>query len=514
MAILSGYGQAQAADQAEQDKNAATRRKGFADLFGKLAFDDRLPDEAKQDMFQRQMTLLQGKEPKGIYDVPAHYMHHVSQPGPTQVAPEQPLGPSAPSLPELQYPGQAPSAPPNLPSIQAGGLPYDVQVPFMKTQEQRQAESDAASEKEFQSQKRLKEMEGGITTEGKIKEERVKGEEARKTEGAKPVKPPTVPGELGAALDAQRIIDEETAKPNTHTPGELAIAHQTVDAYKKPKPAVAKTRLEMEKDLEDPNIPAAEKEVTRKTLARDEEFEHRKAGWSGEATEPDAHAIADGVRAGLIPPDLSTVGAMGKIKGQVTADLARSDYNQAQATTEWKAVQRWMASANSSQQLRLRQNMAKIVPHTKVIENLYGQLEKEKLPGGFKLWNRAALAAAANISGKTGALATNIQGQINDLAAELGSIYMGGNTPVEKALEMAASNLHSEWNPETFHMAMDLIRKNVVMRDNAVKYTGPAGFSGTSQYIPGGIAQPQLPQGGGQTPAGNRPPLSSYETNR
>jgi hypothetical protein len=195
----------------------------------------------------------------------------------------------------------------------------------------------------------------------------------------------------------------------------------------------------------------------------------------------DAKAIADEIAAGRQPP---TTKGLYRLGGPVRANLAKMQFNLAGAEVDWNAVQKHMAAINNSQQLRMRQAVEKIEPHVNLIEGLYSKLEKTGLPTGFSAWNKLALATASRLPGETGSLARNIEAQINDLSAELGTIYMGGNTPTDHALKQALTNLSGTWNPQTFHEAVRLIKENVDMRRQSIRFTGPAGVPKDSPYIP------------------------------
>jgi hypothetical protein len=230
-----------------------------------------------------------------------------------------------------------------------------------------------------------------------------------------------------------------------------------------------------------------------KNRAQFKEWESAHAStYMGSGDDP--KAIAQAIQRGEQPP---TMTGLYRMAGPVRAELARNGYDMVKGQNEWNGVQKWISSANSTQQLRLRQAVEKIPPHVEMIEGMYSKLEKIGLPTGFKFWNKAALAAARNLPGETGALATNLEGQINDLSAELGNVYMGGNTPTDEALKLAKSNLSSDWNPQTFHKAIDLIKQNVIMRRNAIRFTGPGGVPTDSPYMPDALS----------TGAANKDPL-------
>jgi hypothetical protein len=213
---------------------------------------------------------------------------------------------------------------------------------------------------------------------------------------------------------------------------------------------------------------------------------------TGYSSSPDdIKEAAVGIIEGRLNPDLTKYSF--RDRTAIAAELQRAGYNQIQAQQEQYAVTRYLASANGTQQLRLRQGVEKINPHLDIIEDLYAQLQKEGIPTDFKAWNNLLLKAKENLGGRAGALAQALETQVNDLAPELATIYMGGNSPTDKALTLAQTNLAAKWNPQTFKLALEMLRKNVTLRRNAIRFTGPAGIQQDSPYMPPGL-QEQAPQ--------------------
>jgi len=320
--------------------------------------------------------------------------------------------------------------------------------------------------------------------------------------GAIPNRPVTFPApptmmQMQLAKQAQQRQDLDLAVQRA---GKIAEAEAP---YKRPLPVAGRDIplpeevASQRRELNAPQPPAL--------LPPEQEAQRLKIAAAGRSnlystTPQDLDDTSQGIIEGKLTPDLGKYSF--RDRTALAGRLQRSGFNQTKMLTEWGAVQKYMTSANSATQLRLRQAVEKIGPHTDLIEGLYSQLEKKRLPTGFKIWNSAALAAARNLPGETGALATNLEGQINDLAAELGNVYMGGNTPTDQAMKQARTNLSTEWNPETFHMAVQLIKKNVVLRRNAIRFTGPAGIPTDSPYMPSDlfVAPEPTPTGPSENP--------------
>lgn len=181
----------------------------------------------------------------------------------------------------------------------------------------------------------------------------------------------------------------------------------------------------------------------------------------------------------------------------IAARLSRAGYDQAAATRDWKAINKHLATLNGAQQERLRQAITFTYDSLDIIEDLYKQWQATGLPTGYKTYNRAALSAAKNLPGNAGAVASNLQAQINDLTAELGTVYKGGNASTDESLRLAAENLKAEWNQLTFEKALAQIRKNLQIRKNSIMTSSAAGVSPESPYQPTAGGGSSVPQVGG-----------------
>lgn len=197
------------------------------------------------------------------------------------------------------------------------------------------------------------------------------------------------------------------------------------------------------------------------------------------ANEQDAKDIAQGIIDGLQPPDLRGLYSRGI---GVRAELQRKGYDLTTAQRDWTAVQRHMATLNGTQQERLRQAIAFTSESLGQIEQLYEEWQKVAPTAGLKVFNKAALAAAKQLPGKPGEVATNLEAQINDLTSELGTVYKGGNASTDESLRLAAGNLSADWNEQTFKRAIGQIRTNLAIRRNSILTSEPAGLSPNSPY--------------------------------
>src|SRR5439155_10130831 len=143
-----------------------------------------------------------------------------------------------------------------------------------------------------------------------------------------------------------------------------------------------------------------------------------------------------------------------------------------------------MASLNGPQQLRLRQSVSSAGELLDKVDGLYAEWKQLAPVSGYKIANHAALIGMKNLPGRAGAVANALDTQIAELTADLGNIYMGGNSPTDQALKLGAKALSSDWGPDSFEEGLKQARLNVKIRDNSITHAQPAGVSANSPYLP------------------------------
>jgi hypothetical protein len=113
--------------------------------------------------------------------------------------------------------------------------------------------------------------------------------------------------------------------------------------------------------------------------------------------------------------------------------------------------------------LRLNQAVNALPDLLDSVDTLAGQW---KANAHLPILNRASLAAAkAGAYGKDAAsLANQLETQIADVVGDLGTVYMGGNSPTDQALKLAGTALKSEWDQKVLHDMVGLAKKNVTIR--------------------------------------------------
>jgi hypothetical protein len=216
----------------------------------------------------------------------------------------------------------------------------------------------------------------------------------------------------------------------------------------------------------------------------------------------DAKGIAGAIIKGEQPPSME-----GLSRGQggiVKSELAKKGYNQALAEQDWKATTRHFATLNGTQQTRLRQAAMTARESLDIIDNL-----SDKWNGGkFPILNKVNIILAKNgaLGQEAQNIATQLDAQITDIVSEMSNVYMGGNSPTDQALQLAAKNLSSDWSRGQLKAGTDLARKNLTIRLNSIQNTSVIGATDKNQY--GG--------GGGQKAAGagafpGAPPVGTVE---
>jgi hypothetical protein len=208
----------------------------------------------------------------------------------------------------------------------------------------------------------------------------------------------------------------------------------------------------------------------------------------GTGTDTDAKAIAAAIVSGDQPPTLQ---GLYRYAAPVRAELSRQGYNLGNAQLDWSAAQQHFKTLNGAQQTRLRQAVDTATHSLDVIDTLAGQWHG----GRFPILNRANLALAKNgaYGADVASTARQLDAQIADVTAELANAYMGGNSPTDHALQLAAKNLSSDWSEKTLKDMTALARTNLTIRQNAIRNVGAIGASDVNPYVP--TATPPVPGG-------------------
>lgn len=295
-----------------------------------------------------------------------------------------------------------------------------------------------------------------------------------------------VPGQRqGLALSRQRLAsgeadaaDEAAKREAGQSPGAVALKQSLAKQFGLDATGVPSQALDSLLPLAEKAYSVKEQGASRRdaAAARQQPVKDRAAEMGSEA-DGIAQAIVDGQQ----PPDLK---GLYKFSAPVRSALAKKGYDLTTAQQDWQAVQRHVATLNGSQQERARQAVENSTGQLSNVEDLYNQWQKVGPASGFRVLNRAALAGAKQLGGEAGAVATNLEGQIQLLASEVGNALMGGNSPTDHALKMAQTMLSGDWNEETFKKAITTLRKDLTIRKNSMLHSAPAGLSAGSRFNP------------------------------
>ena len=189
-------------------------------------------------------------------------------------------------------------------------------------------------------------------------------------------------------------------------------------------------------------------------------------------------SIGDAIIEGKQPPKIGR--ELGKMAGPLRAYLAENGFNQSEAMLDYNATKKHINTLNSVGQLRLAQ-ATNFANHSL---DLVVDLAEEWKGGNFAILNKANLAAArSGVYGEEAAsLATRLSSQISDLQSELAVVYKGGNSPTDAGLEQASEQLKAEWGEKVLKDNVELIRKNLTIRQRSMKAIGVAGASDANPY--------------------------------
>lgn len=195
-----------------------------------------------------------------------------------------------------------------------------------------------------------------------------------------------------------------------------------------------------------------------------------------------AALTGQGIIDGTTPPN---IGSSNSGQGyQTKAYLEANGYDLAKATLDWQAMTKYVATLNSSQQIRLRQAAIAVPDMLTNVKSLYNDLQSKLSLAGETDINSAILTAAQKgIYGPDAqAAAVQLNQQITDITSDLGTIYKGGNSATDQALQTGAEQLQGNWDPSTFDAAVDNINKNIGYRINAINNAGVGGTGTDNQY--------------------------------
>jgi len=204
------------------------------------------------------------------------------------------------------------------------------------------------------------------------------------------------------------------------------------------------------------------------------------SGGTGGYSQDDVKLTVQGMKNGSLPPLLP--GRASPSYNAIMAEAQRQGFDLSRAATDWVATQTHVKTLNNAQQTRLNQSINALPDILDTVQAL-----ADKWNGGqYPLLNRANLAAAKNgvYGPEVASVATQLEAQIADAAADLGNVYMGGNSPTDYALRLAQTSLSGSWDRKVLTDMVKLAKQNVQVRRNSINNTGVQGASADNLYAP------------------------------
>jgi len=203
----------------------------------------------------------------------------------------------------------------------------------------------------------------------------------------------------------------------------------------------------------------------------------------------DVKAIVRGMKAGTLPPQLPGRASPGYL--MLMAETEREGFDLATAATDWIATTTHLRSINSTKQLALRQGIETLPPMLDIVEDLARQWAAGDYPVLNKV--RLELAKGGADGPEAAVIANDLEAMIADITADLGNVYMGGNSPTDHALRLAAKSLNAEWSEEVLLSMVALARRNIQIRKNSIRNVGAAGvqsdfYGFNTRDVPPGVS--------------------------
>ncbi len=194
----------------------------------------------------------------------------------------------------------------------------------------------------------------------------------------------------------------------------------------------------------------------------------------------DVKEMVSGMIDGTTPPILP--GRATKEFTQISAEAHRRGFDLTNAVTDWVATQKHIATLNGAQQTRIQQSIGALPGLLDKVDSL----SKQWNGGRFAALNKAnlALAKGGAFGSKAASIANQLDAQIADVNADLATVYMGGNSPTDRGLELASKALHADWDEKVLTDMIGLARENVKTRQNSIKYGKVQGVGDENPYAP------------------------------
>jgi subtilisin-like proprotein convertase family protein len=194
-------------------------------------------------------------------------------------------------------------------------------------------------------------------------------------------------------------------------------------------------------------------------------------------SDQDIKDTVTGVFEGTLPPEkLASYRDVTRVNAEIQRQSKSSPMRYPDLLLEWDATKAYVKNANSTVQLKLRQSIGFAQESVENIKKLSAELKRTNSP----IINRAQmeLAKQGAFGQEMAKKAVLLDQQIADTVADLGQVYMGGNSPTDHGLKLAGTNLQGNWSIPVLEAAADNVGKLLNFRMNAINNAVVQGVGG------------------------------------
>lgn len=196
----------------------------------------------------------------------------------------------------------------------------------------------------------------------------------------------------------------------------------------------------------------------------------------GSASEEELASVVAGMKKGTQNPNLTAYSRNDRTRLGALAEKEGVNLNQ--LAGEYNATKKFLQTKNSIKQVQLRQGISSVQQSVKHLR----EINKEFKRTGWTPANKAELALAMTGTNPTKRdIATKYMTQIKVLTDELGQVFMGGNSPTDRALKLAEEVFQSNFGFDQMNATLDTVDTNLQFRLNAMDSTEPSIVGGNVQ---------------------------------
>lgn len=197
---------------------------------------------------------------------------------------------------------------------------------------------------------------------------------------------------------------------------------------------------------------------------------------------------------GTIPvPSLSAVNSTTKSMMAAKAEAKRQGFDLTEAARAVTADSAFLRAMNSGPQMRMRESIGTVEDTLNTLQETVDAWDAGQFPALNARVREAAKAGA--LGPEANRIANDLDVQIADVRTVLASAIMGGNTPTDRAFQFAKDQLDPNWSRATLDSAMNLARRNLNSRKQAMNSVQPVGLPSSVQSPSSGGAGQLAPDG-------------------